>query len=201
MRTQYTYSCDTCGGSFLRKPSEIRRNATKYCSPACQNPLGPAARFWQHVNLTGDCWLWTANRQKAGYGRFWAEGATVSAHRFAYVLAYGVIPTGMDVCHRCDNPSCVRPSHLWLGTHDDNMADKTAKGRAPKGDGNGSRTHPERLQRGEQHHGAKLTTPEVVAIRALHAAGGMTYTAIGRRYGMDPTTISDIVRRHIWVHV
>ena len=85
-------------------------------------------RFWSKVDRSGKCWLWTASRNSSGYGKFDGEGA----HRVAWRLAYGVIPYGACVLHRCDMPRCVNPAHLWLGTQADNVADMVAKGRQRK---------------------------------------------------------------------
>lgn len=97
-----------------------------------RTPIDPETRFWAKVDRTDDCWTWTAATTGSGYGRFGhqnARGGWVAAHRFAYELANGPIPDGMFVCHKCDNPPCVNPSHLFLGTHQDNMRDMDAKGR------------------------------------------------------------------------
>jgi hypothetical protein len=89
-------------------------------------------RFWRHVDASGDCWVWTGARSIAGYGkmRLSRPRQLMDAHRVSWELHNGPIPDGFLVLHRCDNPPCVRPEHLFLGTHADNAADKIAKGRA-----------------------------------------------------------------------
>lgn len=90
-------------------------------------------RFWTKVNVQDGCWLWTASRSSKGYGMFWFEGQTVSAHRFSYELYNGSIPEGMVVRHKCDNPPCVNPDHLELGTQAANERDKIVRGRYRNG--------------------------------------------------------------------
>lgn len=118
-----------------------------------------ATRFWRKVKRgpPDECWPWTGRRGGRGYGRVGSCGA----HRLAWELTNGAIPAGLWVLHRCDNPPCVNPSHLWLGTHADNMADMRAKGRSARGDRHGSRLHPERRPRGERH--GSRTQPERAA--------------------------------------
>lgn len=93
---------------------------------------GMDGRFWSKVNKTDTCWFWTAStvgKSTYRYGGFWYKGKTVRAHRFSYEETYGPIPKGMKVLHKCDNPLCVRPDHLFLGTDADNNLDRSLKGR------------------------------------------------------------------------
>lgn len=86
-------------------------------------------RFNAKINYTDTCWLWTACKDKDGYGNFQFDGEKVRAHRFMYEIMKGPIPADICVCHTCDNPSCVNPDHLWLGTGSDNQKDSVLKGR------------------------------------------------------------------------
>ena len=92
-------------------------------------------RFWQKVNKTGKCWEWTGCLKDGsggcGYGFFWFNGKNVRAHRFSWILSFGEIPNELCVCHKCDNPRCVNPEHLFLGTVHDNNVDAVKKGRVP----------------------------------------------------------------------
>jgi HNH endonuclease len=88
-----------------------------------------AETFWEKVDKSGECWVWTRNSDKNGYGLVRWHGKYVKAHRLAYRLATGVDPAGMYVCHKCDNPPCVRPDHLFLGDNQINQKDSVEKGR------------------------------------------------------------------------
>lgn len=146
-------------------------------------------RFWAKVERWEGCWVWLAHRDKAGYGRFSLHGRPALAHRVAYELSVGPVPPGLSVMHLCDNPQCVNPDHLRVGTHAENMADMKRKGRCH------SRGLP-----GERNGFAKLTEPQVHAIRERYAAGN-TQVAIARDLGVDPTTVGLVVRGKRWTHV
>jgi hypothetical protein len=110
------------------------------------------------------------------------------AHRVSWTLHNGAIPNGLHVLHHCDNPQCVNPAHLWLGTNADNMRDMIRKGR-----GN--------VAGGEDHGSAKLTEKQVIEIRERYAAGNITQHELGNEYGISKQTIGEIIRREIWKHI
>lgn len=148
-------------------------------------------RFWEKVDKTGGidaCWPWTAQQNTKGYGRFAIEaGWTVSAHRYAYELYYGVAPGEQLVCHWCDNPICVNPAHLWLGDAASNMQDMELKGRA---------RHP----KGENAGRALLDEAAVVKIFERRSAGEAV-VHIARSFGVGHTTIHHVLQRTSWQHV
>lgn len=163
-----------------------------------------AERLWARVTKqSGDdgCWIFNGGNVK-GYGMIREPGKSGRhrrAHRVAYELTYGPITDGLLVCHRCDNPPCVNPRHLFLGTATDNQRDASAKGRTAKGDRNGSRLHPDTRARGERQHLAKLTSEQVVDIRRL--AGEVSQRELARRFGVTRQAIKAVVRRDTWRHV
>lgn len=196
--------CRHCGRSFRTRTSS-RGKRTVYCSKACNGAAQrlPPEHFWTRVarGAPEACWLWLGATDPKGYGRVGIRDRPRPAHRVAYELTNGPIPVGLLVCHRCDNPPCVNPAHLFLGTVADNVADMMAKGRGPNGERSGARTHPERIPRGMAQGGAKLTDDQVVEIRRLYAAGAGSQRTLAARFGVAVITVSRVVRRTHWTHV
>ena len=146
------------------------------------------------------CWLWTGGAFPSGYGFVSIFHRSVRAHRAAWVLFRGAIPNGLLVLHRCDVRLCCNPGHLFLGTAADNMADRDTKGRQAKGDRNGTRTHPERVTRGERHPAARLTVEKVREIREALSRGERK-ARIARRFGVCWSAVHAIAIGQTWSHV
>lgn len=149
-------------------------------------------RFWPKVEKGPDCWDWTGSRDSSGYGnmgigsRTDGTRATISTHRLSWEIHVGPIPKNLHVLHECDNPSCVRPSHLWLGTHKENVEDSRLKGR---------RNRPI----GEKNGRVKLNEADVLAIRNDSRIARL----VADDYGVCKSSIWDIRsgRRGLWSHV
>lgn len=171
--------------------------------------------------MTDDSWrlvpckLWIGSTRPNGYGKLKVGGRTVSAHRDAWTKSNGAIPAGLCVCHKCDVKLCTELQHLFLGTHAENQADMTSKGRGRIGDRNGSRTKPERLRRGDAHHmrqrpelalrgelspNAKLSPSDVLRVRTLRS-DGYSQARIASVVGIGQSTVSRVLRRQSWGHV
>lgn len=206
-RKQLAWICQCdCGTLKIVRVNHLNPSGTQSCG--CWKPdLRPTreesiAKFWSKVNKTGECWLWTGNRQtkhktrnKGGYGTLTrtpvsrAKKKTIYAHRFSWELHFGEIPEGMFVCHHCDVVLCVRPDHLFLGTAADNNTDMTRKGRHWSPD-----------YTGEKHPCALVTEVDVVEIRSLRASGVRRAT-VASLYGMSVSNVSAIANRQNWKHV
>jgi hypothetical protein len=142
-------------------------------------------RFWNKVNKTDTCWLWTASLSRDGYGRFKFNGKTFGAHRISWLLAGNIIPEGHEICHAsheiCGNRHCVNPAHLRVDTNAENMKDKIADGTTAKGTKNPTNI---------------LTEDQVRAIRANPE--NKTHRALAEQFGIRPKYISRIIHRHTW---
>ncbi|HCA7769786.1 TPA: HNH endonuclease [Pseudomonas aeruginosa] len=132
-------ACDNCGADFYRHPKDSSSQwaERRYCSVSCRNKATDFVpihlRFWSHVIRASDgsCWEWSGAKDGKGYGTI-NSGCGKSpqkAHRISYEMAHGPIPDGLVVRHKCDNPGCVNPSHLEVGTQKDNSADMVDRGR------------------------------------------------------------------------
>lgn len=194
--------CESCGKAYTIDRKSLRRRKHRACSLQCarrlrrsyprnvRRPCGPVLeRFWSKVLVSGpdDCWLWTGMTGGSNhYGVFsLGRGARERAHRFSYALAHSGIPDGMVVCHSCDNPRCVNPSHLYADTQRANMLDCVSKNRFPYLSRRATRPH------------TKLNPADILAIRQDHA-NGIATRALARAYAVDRKTIYEIVHRIIW---
>lgn len=145
-------------------------------------------RFWQKVKKGVECWEWIGSKNRLGYGAIGRgpNGGTIQAHRLSYELHNSVIPIGMEVCHTCDNPSCVNPAHLWLGTHKENMRDRSLKGRF-------------KCNKGEENPKAKLNRELVKEIRNLYKTGEFSHTGLAEVFNVSKASIYYIVNGKTWV--
>jgi hypothetical protein len=182
-------TCAHCGWVF-----SPRINGRKYCSLRCASAhrwrLTLAERFEPYVDRSAGptgCWPWLGHRVTSGYGRLVFRRQNLGAHRIAWELYDGSSPGELDVLHRCDNPPCCNPRHLFLGTHRDNMVDKVAKGRS-------------NAPVGARNAGAKLTDEAVTLIRA-EAAAGVRVKALAASFGVTPECIQNVIARRTWRHV
>jgi len=134
------------------------------------------------------CWVWTHGRFQFGHGRIKILGCDLKAHRISWELHNGPIPEGLFVLHSCDNPPCINPEHLFLGTQQDNIDDMRAKGRQPntKGKANGA---------------ARLSEEQVMQIKTLLREGFYTHEEIGAGFEVNRATISQIARGKNWSHL
>ncbi len=162
----------------------------------CVNPghlylraRGLAERFWDKVIVIhGGCWKWTGDKEPFGYGRLQSHRGTegvLVAHRVSWEIHNGPIPDGLFVLHKCDNPECTNPEHLFLGTNADNMADKTAKGRQHKG---------------EDHPAAILKENDILRIVAMNRTG-IRKVDIARTLGVSQSTVYCVLKGSSWKHV
>lgn len=145
-------------------------------------------RFWSKVKKTDACWLWEASTTTRGYGQISrdSDGNMIKAHRASYIMAYGEISEGLQVCHSCDIPTCVRPDHLFLGTCADNLKDRNNKNRQAKGEVLGS---------------SKLKEKDINTIRETYSLGSKTMQEIALDYGVCNATVWNVINNKTWKHV
>ncbi len=146
----------------------------------------PFDRLLSHIVKKDGCWKWNGYKDPGGYGRLMMPGGPIRAHRLSYIFHCGPIPCGKYVLHRCDNPECTNPDHLYVGSHADNMADKVSRGRAYTGS-----------HAGELHGMSKLKETDVRMIRASAEPNPV----LARKFGVTPSAIGLIKRRKTWSHL
>lgn len=186
-RREYSATCGRCGKPFTRP----RNLGQKGCSPKCSRILRDppfAQRFWAKVMKGGpaECWPWVGAKKSSGYGNFAGIGTSI-ASRVSWELTKGPIPSGLFVCHHCDNPPCCNPTHLFVGTQRENISDMFKKGRQATYTGNP----------GESNPAAKLNGELVAEIRR-RLASGSTHAALAGEFLVSKNTIRNIDRGVSW---
>lgn len=183
------FNCLYCGKEKLVYACWINEGM-KFCSHKCSSNFRWRPEdvvFWSHVTKSDGCWLWDAYISPNGYGQFMQkDGNRTSAHRIAWKLTFGEIPNGLLVCHHCDNRKCVRPSHLFLGTHSDNTRDALSK---------------DRLSRGSRNSNTKLTEEKVLEIKKMLTGKYGEQTLLAKKFSVSPEVIRLISKNKTWKHV
>lgn len=172
----YNHLCKECVNKKLSELRKIKNFTIKESDKK---------RFVEKIHKTDYCWVWLRYKLPKGYGVFYLNNNAILAHRFSYLYHFGNLPQNLDVLHHCDNPSCVNPTHLFLGTNQDNINDKVAKGRQRKGGDIPS---------------AKITEKEVIEIRE-RARNGENSSSITNDYPVSPRNIRFIIQRKTWKHI
>ena len=183
-KTHWKCLCD-CGKTLDVRQSRLL-DRQQSCGCALTETFDPQRRFWGNVQKRsdGDCWVWNGYFNSTGYGFLNVDGRKTLAHRYSFLLHKGPIPDGLHVLHKCDNPPCTNPDHLFLGTNQDNIADRVAKGR--------SRTVP--LPRGE-HPNTKLSVDQACEVRRIYRPG--MGPALARQFGVSKTLIKKIANDQV----
>jgi len=156
-------------------------------------PVDPNKRFdvkWRFDSVTG-CYNWIASVERKGYGKFKVAGRFLPAHRWAWERKNGPIPPGMLACHRCDNPRCVNPDHIFLGTHQDNVDDMIKKGRMVRKVG----------EVGDLNPNAKLDAASVVDMRQLNRTQGFGARRLAKRFNISRTQAKRIITGVSWTSI
>lgn len=169
--------CSRWCAAHSQKLKDVQKIEREFRAQNFQN------HFWERVDKTSDCWIWTGAITRAGYGWVRAWGTSRLAHRVAWELTNGSIPAGIFICHKCDNRICVNPNHHFLGTDSDNMHDCSVKGRTSWG---------------EKSAHAKLKSQQVMEIRKLYKLGCHSYQSIAEEFGIGMVTVANIITGVTW---
>lgn len=177
-----------CDNLLSRTWDTIRKKAQQLELYRDYQRGSPEERFWKYVDKKSDneCWNWLGVCNNKGYGKIKINQKDISAHRFSWELHFGKIPKDLYICHHCDNPPCVNPNHLFLGTSKDNIDDMKNKNRQAKGENNGN---------------SKLTSKQVEEIKRLYYEGKITQIEIAKIFNVAHTTILNINRNKTWKHI
>lgn len=172
-----------CNKHYRRKKRGSSLTELSWCE------LSPRERLekFTKINPDTECWIWAGSKNKKGYGQIHFEGKTRIAHRVSYEINIGGIPKNILVCHSCDNPSCINPSHLFLGTNLDNSNDKFSKGRG-------------RALIGQENGNSKLSTDEVIKIKSMLKNNESSYS-IARKFNVKGETVLSIKNKLTWSHI
>lgn len=181
--------CPSCGIDMTLSQSQYKLSPNKCCSIDCRKKMvSEEDRFWWYAVKKDGCWEWTGETNPRGYGRLKVDGyRRVQAHRFSYEIHKGAIPEGMLVLHKCDNPPCTNPDHLFLGTTQDNTDDMIRKGRKI-------------VIRGNNLPQAKINDESVRDIRS-RCSKGESQKSVALHYGLSQSSVSLIVNRINWSHI
>lgn len=179
-------------GEFLQEPTNHIH--IKQGCPMCGKGGTDIERFWSLVSkdgkkidyVEGNCWRWLGSLNHNGYGRFWVNNKTISASRFSYELHFEPVKEGFFVLHKCDNPECTNPQHLFVGTLKENMEDMSKKGRC-------------RDQLGEKNNMAILTKKDVMEMRELYKTGNYTQKELAKKYGVALSTANQAINNKRWI--
>lgn len=147
------------------------------------NSIPLEIRFWEKVRKTVNCWIWTGSKNNKGYGRINIDRVVKLAHRVSFEMEYGKVDKKIMILHRCDNPACVNPQHLFTGTQKDNMRDMSKKKRGCNG---------------ENAPWAKLTWELVNLTRTIYGTGLISQRDLAKRIGVSQTVVHSIIHNKSW---